>query len=73
MVVALLPATPVTMPDKDPTVAIVGAADCQVPPVIALERVMVKPLQTTEGDGPVIGDMVFTVMLAYAVQEVPSA
>jgi hypothetical protein len=44
---------PVTIPEDEPTEAIVGHAQDQVPPVVALDNAVVNPVQTNKL--PVVG------------------
>ena len=63
---ALPGATPLTMPDADPTVAMPPLPELQLPPPGSL-RTVVAPVQTIAT--PVIGDgVVFTVSVIVAAQ-----
>jgi hypothetical protein len=62
--------TPVTMPVNDPTAAMMGLLDIQVPPGDASVSVIEEPIHTTDGPDTGTGG-VFTVTVANAVQPAP--
>jgi hypothetical protein len=63
-------ATPVTMPEESPTVAILEEAVDQVPPDEALDNVVAPPSHTVIV--PLIGGIAVTVTFRMVLQPVPS-
>jgi hypothetical protein len=69
IIIAVPVATPVTTPVELATLAVPGAEELHVPPVVAHKRVMVLPAHTVK-DAPVMGANGLTVAVAVTKQPV---